>query len=502
MLISTSELEPGSRLEGDVVIAGAGMAGIVLARQLGDAGLDVVVLESGEQESNSRIQALYAGKMTLGAPGCESRNLDDYLGASRVRRFGGSGNVWGGKCAPLDPIDFEKRDWIPHSGWPVTRDQMQSYYDRACNVLGLGLFGPEPRSVLGREDPVFKETSKVFGLSPRRYSPVTGAFGSEYPKFKQAAAEHARVRIYLNANVTAVRLRKNGESVEELTVRELDGREHTARAQLYILSMGGIENVRLMLASDDVHRTGIGNHSDWLGRAFQGHTTVSQNHTSVSLHCEQQDLAMFNNQDLKNPHAVLNTTGSAQRKGRNTNFTATLAGPINNAPSTTDAVVTVARRLARADARSLRGVYFMTEHTPNRDSRLTLVRDELDALGLPRIRLDMRYNELEIDSLERSIRMLAAELGRAGAGRLQWSGRRDRIVAMMGSPSRHHMGATRMSVSPRDGVVDEQCRVHGVGNLYVAGCSVFPTSGIANPTLTLLALAYRMGDHLIAARRA
>ena len=143
----------------------------------------------------------------------------------------------------------------------------------------------------------------------------------------------------------------------------------------------------------------------------------------------------------------------------------------------------------------------MTEHTPNRDSRLTLVRDELDELRLPRIRLDMRYNELEINSLERSIRMLAAELGRLGAGRLQWSGRRDRIVAMM-SPSRHHMGTTRMSTSAHDGVVNEQCRVHGVDNLYVAGSSVFPTSGIANPTLTLLALAYRMGDHLIATRRA
>jgi choline dehydrogenase-like flavoprotein len=131
-----------------------------------------------------------------------------------------------------------------------------------------------------------------------------------------------------------------------------------------------------------------------------------------------------------------------------------------------------------------------------------LVRDDPDDLGLPRIRLDMRYNELEIDSLERSIRMLAAELGRLGAGRLQWSGRRDRIVAMMGSPSRHHMGTTRMSTSPNDGVVDEQCRVHGIDNLYVAGSSVFPTSGIANPTLTLLALGYRLGDHLIATRRA
>jgi len=499
MLIRTSELTPGSLLEGNVVIAGGGMAGIAIARQLGDAGRDVVVLESGEQEPNTRIQALYSGKMTLGAPGCESRNLDNYLTASRVRRFGGSGNVWGGKCAPLDPIDFEKRDWIPYSGWPVTRVQLQSFYDRACQLLDLGLFGAAPESVLGRKDPVFSGESSAFTVTPRRFSRVTGATGTEYAKFKQAAADHPRIRVYLNANVTRVRVREDGRRVNELEIRELDGRKHTARARTYILALGGIENVRLMLLSDDVHRTGIGNHSDWLGRAFQGHTTISQQGTSLSLHRDQRDLAMFNNQDLRNPHAVLSTTDNAQRKTHNANFTATLTDISSDQSATTAAIVTVARRLGSASARASRGAYFMTEHTPNRDSRLTLVRGDLDELGLPRIRLDMRYNELEMQSLERSIRMLAAELGRLGAGRLQWSGRRDRYVNMMGtSLSRHHMGTTRMGVSPNEAVVDENCRVHGIDNLYVAGSSVFPTSGIANPTLTLLALAYRMGDHLIA----
>jgi len=79
---------------------------------------------------------------------------------------------------------------------------------------------------------------------------------------------------------------------------------------------------------------------------------------------------------------------------------------------------------------------------------------------------------------------------------VRWAGKRDELVRCMDGPSRHHMGATRMAKSPHDGVVDEQCRVHGVDNLYIAGSSVFPTSGIANPTLTLLALTFRLGDHL------
>jgi choline dehydrogenase-like flavoprotein len=501
MLIQTSALESGSLIESDVIIAGGGMAGLALARQLGDAGLDVAVLESGDTRADPRTQALYAGRMTLSAPGCEPRSLDDYLKASRARQLGGSGNVWGGKCAPLDPIDFEKRDWIAYSGWPVTRSEMQPLYDRACALLGLGLFGEAPESILGRKDPVFSGASPAFTVTPRRYSRATGPTSAAYGEFKQSAADHARVRIYLNANVTRVRVRSDGRHVDELEVRELDGRKHRARGRAFILALGGIENVRLMLVSNDVHAAGIGNHSDWLGRAFQGHTTISQKHTALSLHRERAELAMFNNQDLKNPHAVLSTTAAAQRKARSANFTATLTDVSADVPATTTALVTVASRLAAAQARTARGVYFMTEHTPNRDSRLALVQGDLDELGVPRIRLDMRYNELEMDSLERSIRMLAAELGRLGAGRLQWNGRRGDLVRMM-SPSRHHMGTTRMSTSARDGVVDDQCRVHGIDNLYVAGSSVFPTSGIANPTLTLLALACRMGDHLVAARHA
>jgi choline dehydrogenase-like flavoprotein len=121
---------------------------------------------------------------------------------------------------------------------------------------------------------------------------------------------------------------------------------------------------------------------------------------------------------------------------------------------------------------------------------------------LPRVHLDMRYGEPEFDSIAAAIGCLAAELGRLDIGRVRWAGKRNELVRYMDGPSRHHMGATRMAGSPRDGVVDEQCRVHGVDNLFVAGSSVFPTSGIANPTLTLLALTFRLGDHLTAVGKA
>jgi len=502
MLIQSTSLAENSLLEGDVAIAGGGMAGIALARQLGDAGFDVIVLESGGEDANAAVQDLYTGKMTLGAPGSETRNLDAYLHTSRARRFGGSGNLWGGKCAPLDPIDFEKRDWIAYSGWPVTRERLQSHYDRACELLGLPPFGMSPESVLGRRDPLFTDRSETFTVRPRRYSRATGAFGTEYGKYKRAAADHPRVKVYLNANVTRVSLSGDGGRVDSLEVRELSGRTHRARARRYILALGGIENPRLLLASNDVHSNGIGNHSDWLGRAFQGHTTIGDPATTnLSLHRPAADLQVFNNGQTAAPHAVVSTSDAAQRRTHSANFTVTLMNPSANTP-TSDAVGIVAQRVTRAPARSRRSLYFMTEHTPNRDSRITLMHDDRDALGMPRVRLDMRYSALELDSLDRSIRLFAAELGRLDVGRLQYGVRREQLTELMSQPSRHHMGTTRMAVAARDGVVDENCRVHGVSNLYIAGSSVFPTSGIANPTLTLLALAFRLGDHLIAERGA
>jgi choline dehydrogenase-like flavoprotein len=504
MLVDTAQLTENSRLEADVVIAGGGVAGITLARQLADAGLSVLVLESGGEKPEPRTQSLYEGTMTLGGPGNEPRPLNDYLVSSRLRCFGGSGNVWGGKCAPLDPIDFEKRDWIKHSGWPIDRTGLQPFYDRACALLDLPRFGEQAASVVGSDEPLLAGRASSLAIRPRCYTRYTGlAPGDAYASFKRSAADHARVTVHLHANVTAIKLDSQGQRVVSLEVRELDGRRHSAVGRAYILASGGIENVRLLLASNDVHRAGIGNHSDWLGRAFQGHTTISQREsTCMALLRENSQLGLFNNQQRDRPHAVIGLSDAAQHRYRTVNFTATLMEDRSAAPAAEACVANVAQRVADVATTARRSVYFMIEHTPNRDSRITLSREQRDELGLPRVRVDMRYSEPEFDSISAAIGCLANELGRLEIGRVRWGGKREQLVQLMESPSRHHMGATRMAHSPRQGVVDEHCRVHGVDNLYVAGSSVFPTSGIANPTLTLLALTFRLGDHLAAAMKA
>jgi choline dehydrogenase-like flavoprotein len=135
------------------------------------------------------------------------------------------------------------------------------------------------------------------------------------------------------------------------------------------------------------------------------------------------------------------------------------------------------------------------EQQPNRDSRVTL-SERRDALGLPATRLDWRLTAADKASLLRNLRALGAEFAGAGLGRLHLSLPEGDAWPHDLTGGNHHMGTTRMATDPRDGVVDAHCQVHGTANLHVAGSSVFPTSGAANPTLTLVALALRLADRL------
>ena len=135
------------------------------------------------------------------------------------------------------------------------------------------------------------------------------------------------------------------------------------------------------------------------------------------------------------------------------------------------------------------------EQTPNPNSRITLSQD-LDALGLKRLNLDWRLTELEKRTVKVLAMTIGSEFGRLNMGRFQLP----QWLVEDGDPGWtggcHHMGTTRMSDNPKLGVVNSDCRVHGVNNLYVAGSSVFPTSGFVNPTFTIVALALRLVDHL------
>ena len=506
-IIDARTLPDASPLDADLVIIGGGLAGITLAKELAGGPLKVVILESGGLEMEAENQALYAGSCVQKAHGAKDRPLDLYPIQSRVRALGGAGHVWGGKCGPLDPADFAERAWIPYSGWPVTRQAMQPYYDRACDLLEIARFPLErPNATAANLQPLALDARDGFFPAPRTFSRISGrADKPAFDRFRTEFAAAANITVYLYANV--IRIRREGNTITGLDVACLDGKRHTAKAARYVLATGGIENVRLLLASDN-----LGNRNDLVGRFFQGHLTYSndsdtQREGSAFAVSRAAPLDLYAPAQRISDHCVIGAGLTAQTRMKTGNFTATLfRANFSSADPTiaaeTQAISQASARLDQGQAQpNLLGFFAMTEHFPNPESRITLDPGQKDALGMPRINLTWVHGEKDYIDLERSIDGLADALGAAGEGRLCWSLRRDELLASSNA-SRHHMGTTRMHPDPKKGVVDADSRLHEVRNLYVAGSSIFPTSGIVNPTLTILAMTLRLADHLKSQKKA
>jgi choline dehydrogenase-like flavoprotein len=506
--IDARELPGGSEIVADLIVIGGGMAGLALAREWAGSSRSVAVIESGGKTPDPATQDLYRGQGTMRGPGGAEAPFSDYVHQSRRRMLGGSGMVWGGKCVALDPADFAERSWVPGSGWPISRAQIQPYYDRACDLLELPHFpAGETDLDLPGKPPLVIDGRKRFFSAPRHYTKYSGGVDkAAYDRWRFAPAEAANVTVYLNANVVELKLKSDGRSLERLDLACLDGKRMTARGRTYVLATGGIENARLLLASNSVAKDGVGNGADLVGRNFQGHVVFSVNElakgraTSIYVTGVDNDMRLYTDGTKGLSHCVFAPTLAGQKARGAGNATVTLVSLPAVAPADPerDALLKQAVSLDGAPADRARniGCFFMTEHMPNAGSRLTL-GDTSDALGMPRVRLDWTWSEADWRSLESTVAAFSQALGEAGLGRVSFPVDRSAFVAMAASSaSRHHMGATRMHRDPAKGVVDANSRVHGVSNLYVAGSSVFPTSGIGNPTLTLLAMTMRLSDHL------
>lgn len=499
-IIDARGLPENSEIEADLVIVGGGMAGIAIATEWAGAGKRVAVLESGGLEFDQTIQDLYRGAGIMRAPGHADTNMDDYLWQSRMRILGGSAAIWGGKCVPLDESDFEDRPWLARTGWPLKRRDLQPYYDRACDLLHVPHFNKsfDAPQEEGRA-PIVVNGARDFFSAPRYFSPVGGGADVEkFDRFRIAPSEAANIEVYIHANVTRIRKHRRRRRIERLDIACLNGRRHIVRGRMFVLATGGIENVRLLLASD------LGNESDQLGRNFMGHVTYGRfadgaPQSILTLSDPSHPAGLYTDNERDRVHCVLAATLEGQRRYGIGNFTATLFDIEDPRPPHEHAIFKLAAALDNASASAASShplhVYFMAEHMPNRESRISIDPADLDAIGVPKVRMNWVYTDRDLDNLEEGVAALSQVLGEANAGRICWPVLRSELLAGF-SPSRHHMGATRMSVDPADGVVNPMGRVHELDNLYVAGCSVFPTSGIANPTLTLIALALRMSDHL------
>lgn len=518
---------PDLELRSSVCVIGAGAAGISLTRRLLAQGHAVVLLESGGLDYEPETAALNAGENV----GEEYYALED----SRLRFFGGTTAIWGGRCAELDPIDLEKRDYVPHSGWPIGWDELRLYYDEARGLFDLPATPATSATLAAAGVP-------LPAFDPERLDTPVWSFDSRFSRFAFASCDdlraHPKCRIYTHATVTEIVAGASGSFVERVEARSLRGGRLTVRADFVVLAAGGLENPRLLLASRSLMPAGLGNGHDQVGRYFMEHPHARGGR--IVDGAAWQLLKAFGRrhriggQDLA---ALITPAPALQRRQGilNTSLTIVARQPEGTRPfwgmqayngikhsmaptkggralwMTTKKAAGWAQRhidplrpwaLHRAGSLDV-ALLVRAEQAPDPDSRVTL-DDDVDALGMPRLRLDWRLSGIDVRSVAVLVETLAGELARLGLGKVEpaaWLAeadgwRTDPLISSHPIGGYHHMGTTRMSDDPRNGVADGDGRVHGLDNLYVAGSSLFPTGGWANPTLTIAALALRTADRL------
>lgn len=503
-------LDDGTVLEADLCIVGAGAAGITMALEFAGTQHDVILLEAGGFQLDIDTQRLYGGK-SIGVP------YQVPLEAARLHYFGGTTGHWAGWCAPLDPIDFRKREWIPHSGWPITREELDPYYARAQKYPQLG---PYEYSVAAHETPDRQRMpldEDRFWTKMWQFSPPT-RFGTEY---RDEVVNADNVHLYTHAVATEIVANESVRAVDALRVKTLTGKEHTVRARHYILACNSIQNARLLLASNRQAPNGIGNDNDLVGRYFMEHfemvgaelVLADREDARLYEHAARQpagEIAI--SEEAQEKHGVLNGTVSLRRgvvdqaalEGFFQRFSESRMNQLRRAEreargETEEDSTPFSRRESTTpqEERFFR-IQSRSEQSPNPASRVVL-SSEKDALGMPFANLDWQLNKIDKRSMRVFYELLADEMGRTGLGRLRildWLYTDDSEWPPFLSGGFHNMGTTRMHDDPKQGVLDADGRVHGIGNLHAAGGCMFTTAGSANPTLTLIALSIRLSDHM------
>ncbi len=510
MHIDARALPDHTLIEGDLCIIGAGAAGISMALEWMNTPYKVILLEGGGFEYEQAMQNLYKGKTT----GQRYYALD----SARLHYFGGTTGHWSGYCAPFDTIDFEERDWIPHSGWPIKREDLDPFYSRAQPLLDLGPYHYD-LAYWQQQDAGLKSlpfdpavvTNKMW-----QFSPPT-RFGKKY---KDTIVNAPNIHLYTYANVTQIAANEPVTQVTEVTVKNLAGKQHTVRAKYFVMACCSIQNARMLLASNQQVPNGLGNDHDLVGRYFMEHVEIK----SAELWLTQPEFLKLYAMDFGKTRyrAEIAISAETQQKHKILNGTASLL-PLEiarqqqpmidiwtgNQDQRQRNLAKLADNENKVNAKNgYRSYELFTriEQAPNPNSRVTL-DTETDALGVRRAMLHWELTPLEKRSIRTIYEIIGQQLGIASKGRVRLmdylQDENDNRWPEFTGGGWHHMGTTRMSADPKQGVVDANCKIHSLQNLYVAGAACYATAAAPNPTLTVVALTLRLSDHLkkLAAQR-
>lgn len=537
MIIDGNTISAGETLEADVVVVGTGPAGLTLARELANQAFSVMLLESGDSLPHRSLKKLNEGE-TSGDPYPNPR-------WGRQRQLGGTPNRWqiyigphlyGARYAPFDALDFEARDYVPNSGWPITRTDLDPYYARAQVHCGLGPYEYET-------DYWAKPDLGPIPLKGQRLMTSMFQFGARdvwTKNYHDVTDDAANLRVLTAASAVEIETDEGGTNAVAVRVMNYAHTSFRVRAKQIVLAVGCIESSRILLNSTDKHRDGLGNDHDVVGRYFMDHP---QSYLNVLTPKDKRVFDSAGLYDLRSMGkygvmAKMTFSEATMRAEQLQNicfvlfprrdhfmseafqsfFTVALSLYHASRPSDlgrhTKNMLKGWHHLAQIGLWQLQGkapypylarggwadipnksslfdvfeIFSLLEQAPDPDNRITLT-DRTDPNGTRQVRVHWQFTEQDRRSVEATRRVFEQEMAESGLGTVTWH-----PDPYTSASSVHPSGGTRMHTNPRFGVVDAQCKVHGVSNLYIASSGVFPTCGYANPTLTVVALATRVAD--------
>lgn len=524
MLLSLRSADTPTEFNTDICIVGSGAAGISLAEKLSQSGRDVIILEAGGLAITQEEQDLMQGE-SVGRP--------FVLEEGRARVLGGATSRWRGRCAAFSPIDFEAREWVPNSGWPIPFEQLAQYFPAA--QIHCGFTTPwiaDSQVAASRVHP-----SQITDCSPLhpfvwRFAPIGRAIYQNWAvRFGTLIKRSDKVRVIIHANASRINPSPSDNHVNSIEVATIEGRRACIYARQFVLACGGVDNARLALNFADQCPALFGKVSNTIGRYFMQHPKTVTATIDISQGMDialQQSLNLFLKPRGTQYEVGLALSESAQRSFRLLNC----SGHIRYEPGAdtgwqhlklllsreerehskwrhAKGIIKDPRRIVRNALRRSIGLPSLypapraklvteLEQVPDWNSRI-YISAEQDALGLRKACADWRISAFEAETALAFTRFVDVTFRQAGWGSLKINPELEMhrtIGDSTLSESYHHIGATRMSAAPQTGVVDSNCKVHGIGNLFITGASVMPTGGHVNPTFMIVALAIKLGDHL------
>lgn len=452
----------------DICIVGTGAAGLEIARHFNNTPLSITLLEAGFDHFDWRTQRLYnfeqIGHKIRGAS--YDKPFDFNVAKQkefRLRQYGGTLNIWSGRWKLLEPYDFTPKPGIQETGWPLSYDEIYRYYRLIAEDYDLtDLLNLTEKSLISEKFKYLKTIISYGEIPPLNIK----------EKYDKQVQDSSNIRLVLGANVVNIALSEDLTHVDHLTVKSIDGLTLKVKSKNFILACGAVENARLLLCSNKQIKSGIGNKNDLIGRNLIDHPKGAGGVIYLS-----------NNKD-KDFNLIQNNKLYRIEFGMKQEMLQKLNLPNHHL---------YIRPQDSSSNSNLRYVSFYLEQLPNLESRLFLT-NERDELDMPIVCLDWKFREEDKIGLKKFVDNMKILFSINNIGKLIYD---ESIFEMhFVKDSSHQMGTTRMAADEKNGAVDMNCKVFGIDNLYISGCSVFPVGGIANPTMTIIALARRLALHL------